>query len=228
MPRPTKSSSPPKETYVEGGLFSLMQVAVALLVAARWFIPPESAVFGETLWIVQLWLGIVLLWVWDAYRRNDYRVRIDALDLGVGMVVFGHIISAIPVLRGQGDQRAALNLLWEWVGLGVSFFLLRQLLRTRKDYQRLIGILVAAAVMLVGYGVWQHYVELPNIVKKYDRVMKELDEQVVNPNLSMAQARELQQELVELGVPTNPVTRTLWENRLRSTEPFATFALANT
>lgn len=228
MPRPAKSPPPQTEIYLEGGLFSLMQAIAALLLAARWLLPPEGAVFGETLWIVQLWVGVILLWVWDVYRRNDYRLRMDALDLAVGVVVLGHIVSAIPVLNGEGDQRAALNLLWEWVGLGVSFFVVRQLLRTRKDCQRLIGILLAAAVMLAGYGIWQHYVELPNIVEKYDRVMGELDRQATNPNLSATKAREIQRELIELGVPQNPVSRTLWENRLRSTEPFSTFALANT
>lgn len=228
MPRSTKSLPTPTETYLEGGLFSLMQVLAAMLIAARWLIPPEGAVFGETLWIVQLWIGSVLLWVWDAYRRNDYRLQWNALDAAVGLVVLGHIVSAVPVLRGQGDQRAALNLVWEWVGLGLSFFIVRQLLRTRKDCQHLIGILLAAAVMLGSYGIWQHYVELPNIVNRYDRVVQQLNGGAGSSNLTPAEARELQRELIELGVPQNPMSRTLWESRLRSTEPFATFALANT
>lgn len=215
--------------YAEGGLFRLLQAVTAMLIAARWLIPPEAAVFGDSLWIVQFWIAAVLLWGWDAYRRCDFRVRFDVLDLAVGILVLGHVLSTIKVLLGYGDQRAALNLMWEWVALGVSFFLLRQVLRTRHDCRRLWGVMLAAAVMLSGLGIWQHYVELPNLVERYEELARDLEQQAADPgSFSRAERIRLQRERVELGVPDDPVTRELWEDRLKSTEPFATFALANT
>lgn len=206
--------------FAEGGLFRFVQALAAMLLAARWLVPAESAVFGDTLWIVQLWFLLVLVWGWDAYRRFDGRLQLDGLDLAVGVLVLGHVISTLWVLAGNGEQRSALNLMWEWVGLGASFFLLRQLLRTRDDGRRLIHLMLAAAVMLAGLGIWQHYVELPELVAKYEDLAGRLAE---NPS-----DLKTRQELAELGVPQTSTARALWENRLKSTEPFATFALANT
>ena len=43
-------------------------ITVALL-AARFLIPPESSVDGETLWIAQLWLIAGVVCVWDRFRN---------------------------------------------------------------------------------------------------------------------------------------------------------------
>ncbi len=228
MSRSTQHITPSAITshFPEGGLFRLLQVIAGMLLVARLLEAPEAAVLGKTLWITQLWFAAVLIWAWDAYRRRDFRLRWGVADLAVWVVVAGHGISTGKVLRVGGDQRAALNLFWEWVGLGFSFFLLRQVLRTRRDSQRLLGVMLAAAVMLAGYGIWQHYVELPQLAGNYERIIQQLAQPPgsISPN----EAARLQQELVTMDVPLNPIGRSLWENRLKSTEPFATFALANT
>lgn len=207
-------------------MFRLLQCLVAMLIAARLLVPAEAAVLGGSLWITQLWLAAVILWGWDAFRRRDFRLRWGAVDVAVWSVVLGHLISTLYVLQGNGEARSALNMLWEWVGLGCAFFLIRQLIRTREDAGRLTLLLLSFAVMLGGYGIWQHYVEFPRISRNYERIIQELG-QLSGPN-APRDALRLQRELTEMGVPFHPQRRSLWEGRLRSTEPFATFALANT
>ena len=229
--------APPKQTpelltverFAEGNLYHLLQALVGMLIVARLLYPPESSVLGETLWITQGWMLGVIIWGWDAFRRNDYRLRIGLLDAALWLVVLGHGLSTLWVLAGNGNQRAALNMFWEWAGLGLSFFLLRQVLRTKSDGRRLLTLMIAVAVLLAGLGIWQHYVEFPRLRANFERMRNELGEQSkVGTYSAQQKAARLQRELAEMGVPQNAVSRSLWENRLRSTEPFATFALANT
>ncbi len=197
-----------------------------MLLAARLLVPAEAAVLGDTLWIAQLWMAAVILWGWDAYRRADYRLRLGAIDLAVWTVAAGHLISTCYVLQGHGDARAALNLMWEWIALAFSFFLIRQTLRTRQDGGRMVLMFLALAVMLAGFGLWQHYVELPSISGNFYRIERELG-QLSGPNAAR-EAAQLERELADMGWPANPGSQSLWESRIKSSEPFATFALANT
>ena len=111
--------------------------AVAMFVA-RLLVPTEAAANGDLLWLTQCWLLLAVAWVVDAYRRGRLRFRCDRLDVAVGVLVAGHVVSAVVIiLLNDGEKRAALNMLWEWVGLGVSFVILRQVLQTRLDIRRL-------------------------------------------------------------------------------------------
>ena len=229
MVRSQKHVPDPAERFAEGNLFRLLQALVGMLTVARLLYPPEGSVLGDTLWITQGWILAVLIWGWDAHRRNDYRLKLSLMDGAVWLVVAGHGLSTLWVLFGNGNGRSALNLMWEWVGLGFSFFLLRQVLRTKRDGPRFLAMLISAAVLLAGYGIWQHYVELPRLAEDYERITEELGEQSkIGTFAARQETARLERELADMGVPQSSISRSLWENRLRSTEPFATFALANT
>ena len=104
--------------------------------------------------------------------NSDYRIRFGWIDLTVWILVAGHVISALSVIitaGGDGDQRAALNMMWEWVGLGISFFLLRQILSGRSEGWNLLAAIVAASAVLAGLGVWQHYVSIPQTAEIVDK-----------------------------------------------------------
>jgi hypothetical protein len=190
-----------------GGLLSLM---IGLLLVVRMLMPTESAQDGSTLWIVQLWLAAGLLWAWNAFRERDDRIRWDRLDVAFWVVVVAHVVSAVAVLLNGGQRRAAINLTWEWVGLGISFFLIRQTVRTGVAARRLVGIMVAVGICLAALGVWQHYVSFPETRAEYQ------------------QNKHNQAWLIDAGVPQDSTGRALFEERLKSTEPFGMFALANT
>src|SRR5579862_6840050 len=122
---PTRSTDP---------VTQLVGLVVIALLVVRWLIPAESAADGDTLWITELWFAATLLWAWSCLRSDRFEIRWSAFDVAVWVLVAGHVIStAVVFLNGAGDRRAALNMAWEWVGLGTSFFLLRQVVSSAID-----------------------------------------------------------------------------------------------
>ena len=208
---------------------------VSLLLLARMLIPTESADAGDTLWIVQLWLGAGLIWCWVKYRQRDFHVRLDWYDLAVWLLVAGHVISAMHVVCTVGHKRAAVNMLWEWIGLGVLFFLVRRTATTAHARSHLLVAFTSSAIVLAGMGLWQHYVWYPQTVKQYEQLRQELNtltETAPTSALTSPQERRLRQiqtEFMNQGIPLRGPERILWEQRLSSSrEPFGPFALANT
>lgn len=219
-------------------LAALTAALTGALLAARLLLPTESAWQGHTLWIVQLWLGAGVLWVWDRYRQGRWGLRWTRLETAVGLVAAGHVLSAAHVIVAGGDQRAATNMAWEWIGLVTAAVLVRQVVASEQAARRLAAVMLAAAVALSGLGLWQHWVFYPQTARQYDSLRQELDRLLsadasepagVSPG---RRVRQLQQELLSLGVPAEALegpSRLLFEQRLRaSREPFGMFALANT
>lgn len=195
-----------------GRLAALVAALVAALLVARLLVPAESAVKGETLWLVQLWLAAGLVWAWDAWRRRDFALHVGALDAALWLLIAGHLVSGAAVFFAGGERRAALNLMWEWIGLGVSFFLVRQVRKKNiAAAGRLAVVMTASVIVLAGLGLWQHYVALPELVAEYE-----------------AHPERFREQIERLGLADDAGARQLLELRLRSTEPFALFALANT
>ena len=100
-------------------------------------------------------------------------------------------------------------MLWEWAGLGFVFFLTRQLIRSPLETRMLMVLMFALAVVLAGYGFYQVFVGLPGDRAAYAK----------NPD-------ELLRTMGQWLPPGSP-ERIRFEHRLASTEPLATFALAN-
>jgi hypothetical protein len=198
----------------------LLRLLVPALLVARLLVPAEASVLGDTLGLVQLWLAAGALWAWGCFRTRAFSLCAGWLDAALWLVIAGHGASTAWVFVGGGDRRTALNLLWEWIALGVSFFLMRQLVATRADARRLLFVLSAMVVALAGLGTWQHYAALPKTAAQYERLREREQQSPGDP--------EVRRELARMGVPQNPASRSLWEERLRSTEPFGTMALANT
>ncbi|MGP0066170.1 MAG: O-antigen ligase family protein [Isosphaeraceae bacterium] len=106
------------------------------------------------------------------------------------------------------DRRPALNLAWEWMAFGIAYLLLRNLPRTREESSVLAGVLVVVAIAVSIYGLYQVGVELRPIRDAYRR----------NP----------QAVLQILKIAPGTPQQALFENRLmQSSEPWSTFALAN-
>src|SRR5579863_7282594 len=131
----------------------ILSVGVLALVGVRWLIPAESAVHGDTLWIVQLWFAAALIWVWSCLRSRQFVVRLGLFDAALWTLVAGHVVSTAGVFLQGGEKRAALNMAWEWVGLGTSFFLLRQVVATWVQARRFAAILTVVGVALAGLGI---------------------------------------------------------------------------
>ncbi|MCH7987698.1 MAG: O-antigen ligase family protein [Planctomycetes bacterium] len=228
-PKPSGVRRPAEQA--DSSLEKLLKWSLGVLIAARMLIPAESAVQGDSLWIVQLWLGLGVLWAWNCRVNGDDRIRFGWIDLTLWLLVAGHVVSALfVVVTAGGDQRAALNIMWEWVGLGISFFLLRQILRGRSEGRNLLVAIVAASAVLAGLGVWQHYVSIPQTAEIVDKQIMELtrleNASALGLSRDALRIQELRRDLRSL--PQEEPARSLFLTRLRfSREPFGLFALAN-
>jgi len=169
----------------------------------------ESAVSrGDGLPIVMLWIALALFWTLGAIGHRRFPVRFGWTDAAVIILVVLHAIAAVRAAP-DGSPRAAVNALWVWVGFGLSFLLARQSIVGGREARAVAAVMVALAVALAGHGLYQYFHELPVSRAQYER----------DPDTALAKA----------GVWSEPGSpeRELFEKRLYSSEPFATFNLAN-
>jgi hypothetical protein len=105
-------------------------------------------------------------------------------------------------------RRPAINLAWEWGAVGLAYILVRTLPRTRDESAILAAGLVATAVAVSAYGLYQVGVEYP-------------------PMKAHLKAN-LEAVLLENGLtPGTPAAIAYMKRALDSNEPMATFALTN-
>jgi hypothetical protein len=206
-------------------------VVVLALVVVRWLVPAESAPDGDTLWIVQLWFAALVIWVWSRFRTKNWSVRLNLFDAALWTVIAGHLLSTAFVFWHGGNRRAAIDISWEWIGLGVTYFLLRQFVpgTVGGSANRLATIVATLGIVLAGLGIWQHYVYYPRAYEEYHNLETELEKLREHPSDNARRIGELELKLQAQGVPSDKAALRQFENRLHfSNEPFGPFALANT
>lgn len=205
-------------------LSSLLGGMLIALTAARWIVPAEATAEGETVWIAGLWFaaGIVISVLW---WKRPLSPRWDFGDLAVGLLIGGHVLSGLIVVFSVGDRRAAWNLIWEWLSLGVFWFAWRMALRSAELRRIVVPVCMAAAVTLSAWGLWQYFVWYPQMQAKYGPLF----EQLRQLEAAGQDASAIKRQLIEAGIPTEGSPLLLFKNRLmQSHEPFGPFALANT
>jgi hypothetical protein len=185
------------------GLRRVALGATAALLAARAYWPENEDGTSGLVWVLlllaTLGLAIVAMWL-----RRDVSLRVSVTD--VALIVLA-VLVGVSVSQAA-DRRAGITTAWEIIGGVVAYLLLRNLPRGRAEASALAGGLVATAAALAALGFYQVGVEDPDTRAMYRR----------DP------ARALQLA----GVPDDPASRRRFEDRLlQSTEPRATFALAN-
>jgi len=220
----------------------LLAGAAALLVA-RPLYPSESAVQGDGLTWVMLWLALAASWalarvaaggsqrrgrgtVASRNRKSAGQapplngidnagqapplngVRFGAFDAAVVLLLGWIAAAAVPAVVYRA-ARPAVNMTWQWIGLGVAFLVLRQLINTERRARAFAVVMVALAVALSGYGLYQYAVELPATRALYE----------TDPEAALRAAG--------IEADADSPLRTLFEARLAATEPLATFALTN-
>jgi O-antigen ligase len=181
---------------------------VGLLVATP-LVPSEAAVeLGSSVVLLMLWLLVLVIWLGTLACRPAAGCRFGVVDAALLVFLALHTLSAVVMAR-YGHGRPTVNALWQWVGFGVCCFLLRQLLRSAAEIRAVLVVMVALAVGLSVFAGYQYFHTLPQLRAEYQR----------DPERALRQA----------GVDATPGApeRKLFEDRLRSTEPIATFALTN-
>ncbi len=177
----------------------------AILLVIRPYWPSEDAATGTGLTWVCATLVVAAVAIIASLFGETFRYRWSWADGAFLLLILVVGLST----GGSEDRRAAINLSWEWAGLGVMYLLVRTLPRTRGESASLAGIVVATAVAIAAYGLFQAFVELPALQKMVR----------ANPEATMRL----------LGVAPGTPGEAMMRNRiLESKEPYATFGgLAN-
>ncbi|QDU79923.1 O-Antigen ligase [Polystyrenella longa] len=213
----------------------------------RWLTITEAANAGETLWVALLWFLAATLFCWSDFRNlpsagetdGDFSgqerqvLEVDLLSAGVMLITVGHVVGCIWLYFYGGQLRFALNLSWEWIGLLVSFLILRRIVRNLEWRRDLFAILLASAVPFAFVGLWQHYVWYEQSSQEY-RSQKEvyLELEGTDPTVWNEQERKDYSEAInyfqQQEIPLGSESLQSWENRLlASREPLGFFALTN-
>lgn len=206
-------------------------LACGVLFVTRFLVPAESAAEGGTLWIVVAWLAVASLAGWFAWRAGSLRWRPGRPEGALAALIAAQTASALAVVLTAGQKRAAVNMLWEWIGIGVAFALLRIVLRDAANRRRFWKLLLTTGVLLAGLGLWQRYDWYPHVRASYAE-WSELSTRSgsdLNPLERQRRLAELRRELgPELLALQGPSQAALRQRILDSSEPFGRFALANT
>ncbi len=182
---------------------------ITALYVARPLFPSESvAADGDGLTVVMLWIALSVFWLLGAIGRPKFSLRFGWPDAAVLLLLVWHTAAALWATQ-HGTPRPAVNMLWEWIGLGLCFLLTRQLLNSAREARAMLAVMVALAVAVAGYGLYQRVWEMPQTRLQYQ----------ADPDRALRDAG--------LWFPPGSPERTLFVARLNSTEPLGTFALTN-
>lgn len=206
------------------------------LLTAEFLWPAEDAVNGGGLQLVVLWLvlgGVHSLRLLLAGKNSDANTRhapFKWIDFAVLLIAVGHAVSTAWVFRVQGDCRAAVNLTLEWLAVFSAWRLFRSLGQDQLLANHFLQAFLAIAVGLSAFGIWQHHIFYAEQAEWYRGLRGQLDQAIAKRDATGAiRASEILSEFQARGIPVDGTDRILWENRLlSSSEPFATFSLANT
>ncbi|MFV1965881.1 MAG: O-antigen ligase family protein [Pirellulaceae bacterium] len=180
----------------------------ALLVATP-LLPSETAAReGTGVLLITLWLAFLVAWLASAAWYGRLEIRNGSLVVLLLLMVTCHSASAL-VMGQYGQPRYSFNMLWQWVSLGASCFLALQVVRKGVECRAFAAVAIALAVCLSSHGYYQYFYSLPKTRSAFAE----------NPEEELRKA--------EVIAPPGSVERKQFEDRLQSTEPFATFTLAN-
>jgi hypothetical protein len=216
---------------------SPLTIFVLALLTAAFLWPTEDAVNGGGLHLVILWStlgGLIGLRYLVSGRGNPgdtfRRAGFGLADFGVLLILIGHVLSTAYVFYVEGDRRSALNLTFEWAGLFVAWRILRHLSLDRLQAEQILQVVATISVGLAVMGIWQHHVFYPEQAAWYQGERSRLDKALAEPGgTGLFRVSEIVARFQSKGIPLEGTERVLWENRLlSSSEPFATFSLANT
>ena len=180
---------------------------LAALVTARAYATSEPNMEREAgtglYWILAL-LVVTGLAVASGFIAGKLRFRWSWTDLAVVSLVVMVAISATHAI----DRRPAINMAWEWMAIGSVYLLMRYLPRTREESSALAGAFVIVAIVVSTYGLYQVGLELKPLRDAFQR----------NPTAVL--------QILNIA-PGTPAEAQFKDRLMQSTEPFSTFALAN-
>jgi hypothetical protein len=181
----------------------------AALVVIGALVPSESAIpDGAFAPMIAGWCLLLVLWAASLWLDERRTVLIGWTEIAGTAFVGWHSVAALAAL-GETNGRYALNAHWVVLSFGLAAFLWRQTVRTGPEARSLVACMVWLTTLLAALGLFQYGYSMPKVRAAYERDPVSI--------------------LEENGIPTeeNSTQRKLFENRIQSKEPLATFALTN-
>ncbi len=215
--KPSRSTAAAPATESDARARTWLTGAVALLVVLAPLIPTEAVGQGATVLLSMAWL-LALLVYWGATRASQSSPSAAGRwtwDLGDTLCLALAVwIGITMIVNGpRGNPRATWHAGWHWISLLVSLWLVRHLLENERQRRGLVVVMLALSTGLAAHGLVQFAVVMPQHRATYElapesRKQEILQENGIDPTAGSAQRHH-------------------FEDRLKSTEPYATFALAN-
>jgi hypothetical protein len=187
----------------------LMLAGLTALLVATPLVPGEGAAeYGTGAVLVMLWFVLLACWGGLLVLQPGAALCLCSLDIVV-IVFFGLVGLSSTVMMSAGYGRATINMLWQWLSFGACYILCRQLLHAPWRMRAVCAVMIGLAVCLSSLAFYQYFFSLPRMRARYQR--------------------EPERVLQEAGIDitADSPERRLLLDRLNSTEPMATFALAN-
>ncbi len=158
-----------------------------------WFM--SAAVLAALAWNGRLVLDRPILW-WQW------------ADAALLVLLAVYVMSGL-MMADQGNPRATINAVWQWIGFGMVYLVARQMLRRAVDRRAVCVVLLALATALATVSFYEYFFSMPRLRARY--------------------AADPEEVLREVGIPATAGSpeRKLFEDRLQSTPPIVTFALTN-
>lgn len=208
-----KETPPPKASAPASrrGVGLLPAAAAALLVARPLVTSDGAAGAGDGAVFVMLWIVLAGAWLVGQLRRGKLSVRFGWTDALLMLLIGWHTLAGVRAVAG-GAPRPAINALWEWIGLGLSFLLVRQLFATAARARALAAVMIALGAALSAIGLHQYFIGAEQARARYEQIKDDPEKMI--------------QEAGAWYPPGSP-ERIQFENRLEGDEPLATFALEN-
>ena len=188
-----------------------LAAVTALMVATPMIptIPGESHTnMGTGVVLSMGWFILLLGWAMTQLISPKPEIRWDTTSLAVGALVGCHVLSG-AVMTWQGQPRAVVNSVWQWVSFGTAFFLVRQVVRRQVECRAFTAVMLSLAVYVSVHGYYQYTVGMPFVRAVYEQ----------DPAAAM--------ESTGLSTDESSAEWANFRARLYSNEPFAAFSLAN-
>ncbi len=226
---------------IETNLPSTGLSVLIMLLTCMFLWPSEAAMQGDGLHLSFLWLTAAsITCFWQLYvsrarkaadssaaeqpsRQPGFSAR-SLVNAGLFLLIAGIWLSTWHVFWVSGDRRVALNLAFEWTAIGACGFLCRQTFESAEHRRMIITLIACLGVGMAVFGVWKSQIVYAAEAQSYRE-----KRQILDSDGSSLEAMQVRHEFLTNDIPMEGSAKELFENRLlNSTEPFGTFALANT
>lgn len=191
---------------------AVLGLAALLLVARPLVLGEDPGLISRLstasgLLLTVLWLLAAVGWAaWRAWSTQAFTGS-WLVEAGLSLTVVGVFLSSITAAY----RHPALLIAWEWLVDLAILLVIRQMTRSQEERRGFVAILLASAVSLSAYAIYQAAVELPR------------------QQLLLAQPEHLQQELARNGIYVDPADPefSFWQKRMEMNHVFGTYAHPN-